>query len=217
MDGEPWCVQFQCEIQVWCNKCGCWRIVPETKRYSGETVRNMLCPSYAVSDCLVIQADSTVAAGSNLPTLSTPTDWKHTQIQDPVQHEVLQMVQSGQPPSRRQRLAMSGDKLKILRDWKRLVIKDSILYRKKKCLDRTERLQLLLPVAMRDTVCWMLHDEMGHLGQDRTIALCADRFYWPRYANDIIKWIGECQHCVCAKSPVASHCAPLESIITKQP
>ena len=70
---------------------------------------------------------------------------------------------------------------------------------------------------MRDTVCRMLHDEIGHLGQDRTIALCADRFYWPRYANDIIKWIGECQHCVCAKSPVASHCAPLESIITKQP
>ena len=186
-------------------------------RYSGETVRNMLCPSYAVSDCMVIQADSTVAAGCNLPTLSTPIDWKHTQVQDPVLHEVLQMVQSGQPLSRRQCLAMSGDKLKILRDWKRLVIKDSILYRKKKCLDGTERLQLLLPVAMRDTVCRMLHDEMGHLGQDRTIALCADRFYWPRYANDIIKWIGECQHCVCAKSPVASHCAPLESIITKQP
>ena len=108
-------------------------------RYSGETVRNMHCPSYAISDCMVIQADSTVAAGCNLPTLSTPIDWKHTQVQDPVLHEVLQIVQSGQPPNRRQRLAMSGDKLKILRDWKRLVIKDGILYRKKKCLDGTER------------------------------------------------------------------------------
>ena len=142
----------------------------------------MLCPSYAVSDCMVIQADSTVAAGCSLPTLSTPIDWKCTQVQDPVLHEVLQFVWSGQPRNRGQCLAMSGDQLKIL----------------------------------RDTVCRMLHDEMGHLGQDHTTVLCADRFYWPRYAHDIIKWIGECQHCVCAKSPVASHCAPLESIITKQ-
>ena len=167
-------------------------------RYSREIVRNMLCPSYAVSDCMVIQADSTVAEGCNLPTLSTPIDWKLTQVQDPALHDVLQMVESVQPPSRRQRLAMSVDKLKILRDWKRLVVKDGILYWKKKCLDGTESLQLLLPAAMRDTVCRMLYDEMGHLGQDRTIALCADRFYWPRYANDIIKWIGECQQCVCA-------------------
>ena len=108
-------------------------------RYSRETVRNMLCPSYAVSDCMVIQADSTVAAGCNLPTLSTPIDWKLTQVQDPVLHDVLQMVQSGQPPSCRQCLAMSGDKLKILCDWKRLVIKDGILYWKKKMSRRNRK------------------------------------------------------------------------------
>ena len=171
----------------------------------------MLCPSYAVSDCEVIQADSKDTVGCNLPTLSTPIDWKYTQVQDLVLHEVLQF---GQPPNHRQRLALSVD---MLHDCKRLVIKDGVLNRKNKCLDGTERLQLSLPAALGDTVCRMLHDEMGHLGQDCTIALCADRFYWPCYANDIIKWIGECQHCVCAKLPVAFHCASLESIITKQP
>ena len=114
-------------------------------QYSGETVRNMLCPSYAVYDSMVIQAESTATAGCSLPTLSTPIDWKHTQVQDPVLHVVLEFVWSGKPPNRQQRLAMSGDKLKILHDWKRLVIKDGVFTRRKNVL--TER---------KDSICCFL-------------------------------------------------------------
>ena len=63
----------------------------------------------------------------------------------------------------------------------------------------------------------MVHDDMGHLGQDRSLALCKDRFWWPSMSKDVVKWIMECARCVCAKAPVLPHRAPLENIIATQP
>ena len=66
-------------------------------------------------------------------------------------------------------------------------------------------------------VCKLLHDDMGHLGQDRTIALCQERFYCPGMSTDVVEWISMCYRCTCAKAPSLPHCAPLENIITSQP
>ena len=58
---------------------------------------------------------------------------------------------------------------------------------------------------------------MGHLGQDRTVASCQERFFWPGMTSDIAEYIAQCQRCIRAKAPHLPHCAPLESIITCQP
>ena len=57
---------------------------------------------------------------------------------------------------------------------------------------------------------------MGHLGQDRTVASCQERFFWPGMTSDIAGYIAQCQRCIRAKAPHLPHCAPLESIITSQ-
>ena len=58
---------------------------------------------------------------------------------------------------------------------------------------------------------------MGHLGQDRTVASCQERFFWPGMTSGIAGYIAQCQRCIRAKAPHLPHCAPLESIITSQP
>ena len=63
----------------------------------------------------------------------------------------------------------------------------------------------------------MNHDDMGHLGIDRTLAFCQDRVYWPGMARAVEKWIASCKRCICAKAPNLPECAPLESIVTTQP
>lgn len=189
----------------------------ETEKYSQEQVKTIMSPAYAVADCMALQLDPDAAKALDDIKVSTGVDWEDLQSKDPVLKEVIRYVESGTPPSREQRAQMSAKKLKVFRDWKKLSLRDGILYRQRQSAEGAQTFQLVLPDTMKETVCRMLHNDMGHLGQDRTIALCADRFYWPGYTTDIAKWIGECRQCVCAKAPVIPHCAPLESIITTQP
>ena len=39
------------------------------------------------------------------------------------------------------------------------------------------------------------HDEIGHLGVERTKALIKDRFYWPGMDEDITEYIKTCPQC----------------------
>ncbi len=40
--------------------------------------------------------------------------------------------------------------------------------------------QLVLPRQLRDIVLESLHNDMGHLGIERTLDLVRARFYWPK-------------------------------------
>lgn len=189
----------------------------DAHNYSQEEVKTIMSPSTYAVDCMAIQMDQGLQLVQAASQLSASVDWKQAQSQDPVLRVVLDYVLGGESPSRRQRAGLPSGVLRLLKDWSKLTIKEGILFRRRQGDDGSERMQLILPEAHRGLVCKMLHDDMGHLGQDRTTALCADRFFWPGYTKDIAKWISECQRCVCAKAPVAPHCAPLESIITSQP
>ena len=39
------------------------------------------------------------------------------------------------------------------------------------------------------------HDEMGHLGMDRTLLVLQDRVYWPGMSKDVRNHIRTCGHC----------------------
>ena len=39
------------------------------------------------------------------------------------------------------------------------------------------------------------HDELGHLGMDRTLLILQDRVYWPRMAPDVREHIHTCGRC----------------------
>ena len=47
------------------------------------------------------------------------------------------------------------------------------------------RSQVVLPQELRRRVYKELHEDMGHLGTERVLALARDRFYWPYMRKDI--------------------------------
>ncbi len=102
-----------------------------------------------------------------------------------------------------------------LREWNRFEFKNGMLFRRRQ--DRGSVLyQLALPVDLRETVLTSLHNDMGHLGIERTLDLARSRFYWPRMATTVEEKIKTCERCVRRKTP-PERAAPLVNIVTGRP
>ena len=65
----------------------------------------------------------------------------------------------------------------------------------------TKKLQLVLPKSYRAQAIRGLHDDMGHLGRDRTLNLLRYRFFWSRMATDVDDWVHKCTRCIMRKAP----------------
>jgi len=66
------------------------------------------------------------------------------------------------------------------------VIHDGFLFKRSKlCIPKT---------SFRYFLVWEMHAVglAGHLGKDRTIALVADRFYWPSLKRDVHRIVSQC-------------------------
>ena len=147
--------------------------------------------------------------------MSNAIDWTKEQETDLDIKLVRSWVISGSRPKIKERKEISPGAWRYLREWSRLFVDKGILYRKRQNEHGDQVRQLVLPLQHRVDVCRMLHDEMGHLGQDRLLSLCADRFFWPSMSLEIVQYVRSCKRCICAK--VATQCAPLEGIITSEP
>lgn len=93
----------------------------------------------------------------------------------------------------------------------RLVMQEGLLYRSNKTSSGKETWQLVLPSKFRETVLRSLHDDMGHLGVERTGDLVRNRFFWPKMAQDVEQYIKNCGQCVTYKTPCKKS-APLYQI-----
>ena len=71
----------------------------------------------------------------------------------------------------------------------------------------------MLPQKYHHVVYKELHENTGHLGPERVIELCRQRFYWPGYEKDIIHNIRKKCKCVKGKKPNKQQTAPLQSIM----
>lgn len=74
----------------------------------------------------------------------------------------------------------------LLREWNRLELLDSRLNRKGQENAQTIY-QLLLPEELRPFVLKSLHDDIGHMGLERTLDLVRTQFYWPKMSVDVKK------------------------------
>ncbi|KAK7915695.1 hypothetical protein WMY93_011456 [Mugilogobius chulae] len=97
----------------------------------------------------------------------------------------------------------------------RLELVDGVLYRRRRD-DEGLSHQLVLPEELRPLVLKNLHDDMGHMGIERTLDLVRSRFYWPRMAMDVEKKVKSCGRCVRRKA-LPERAAPLVSIQTTRP
>lgn len=94
-------------------------------------------------------------------------------------------------------------------------LQNGILYRRRQ-VDEEIQYQLILPESQRSIVLKSLHDDMGHLGFDRTLDLTRTRFFWPKMPQILNKKIKTCSRCVCRKT-LREKAAPLVNIQVTRP
>uniref|UniRef100_A0A667ZAE4 Gypsy retrotransposon integrase-like protein 1 n=1 Tax=Myripristis murdjan TaxID=586833 RepID=A0A667ZAE4_9TELE len=130
----------------------------------------------------------------------TSTEICALQQADPVIQELLEFWGRKQRPSREKRERLSRSALALLRQWDHLVEKDGVLYCQVFRPDGAETvLQLLLPSALCSEVLTQVHQEHGHQGVERTLALLRSRCFWPGMSSDVAQWCQTCERCQVAK------------------
>ena len=80
----------------------------------------------------------------------------------------------------------------LLKEWEKLKLKDSVLYRESNPPNKPFRQQMLLPEEFREGVLKSLHDQSSHLRLDKTYGLIRERFNWPCMKVQIEKYCKNC-------------------------
>ena len=98
-------------------------------------------------------------------------------------------------------------------------MRNEILYckndtKESECPDQNT-MQLVLPTTLRIQALKGCHDDLGHLGIERTLDLLRDQFYWPGMMEDMTRHIQQCERCLQFK--VSSDRAPMENVNATYP
>ncbi|XP_068078506.1 heat shock 70 kDa protein 12B isoform X1 [Danio rerio] len=176
--------------------------------------RTVLVHSLAMSSNAVPNSYEEEELGVSLIPRLSVQDLIEKQGADSTISQIISHLNSGEKPSPTVRGELPELSL-MMREWNRFVLLDGVLYRKRQNGEVLTH-QLVLPKEFRATVLRSLHDEMGHMGIDRTLDLARSRFYWPKMAQEVEQKIKTCPRCVLHKAP-PEKAAPLVNIRTTRP
>ena len=128
-----------------------------------------------------------------MPQKFSNKDWIREQNQDPDIGQFIQLLKGHKIESE-----LLTDNVNIMKRKKgRYITRNGLLY--KKCVSNnreTGYLQFVLPRMFRKQVLEACHDEIGHLGKERTTNLLKDRFYWPRMEDVKEEYVKTCPGCL---------------------
>lgn len=155
--------------------------------------------------------------GTDSLTAMTTQEIRAGQKEDLVISPILHLKSWNQKPNRSERIGIGGHGGLLLKEWRRLGIRNGIMYRKVRDCQRGVVEQLVLPEKLRTLVKTYLHDKAGHLGFQRTLQMIKERFYWPRMFQEIVSWCEQCERCCLRKTPISGIRAPLVSIHSSAP
>ncbi len=144
-------------------------------------------------------------------------DWSTEQYKDSDLQKVMDMVKRGVKPTDRQRRRQPTGVMRLLSHWKKLVVKEDILYLVSANHAGEKFLRLVIPHHMQDAVLRMAHDDLGHPGRDRTLSIAQERFYWVGIGKSIDQKLKSCRRCLCAKGKSLPDRASLVNIVTSRP
>lgn len=140
------------------------------------------------------------------------------QLEDITLSRVLHFVERHRRPSRRERFKESASVLKYLKHWDRLAVSNGVLYRTSRDLKtKVKRFQYVVPDSLKTEVLLGVHNDAGHQGQDRSLNLARQRFFWLNLDRDVRDHVRHCQRCVVSKTAEPEGRAPLESITSTRP
>lgn len=168
----------------------------------------------------VLKVNKTVVTQATVTVLPerTPDDIHNLQQADSVIREVQRYWEEGRRPSYAERQELSPPALILLRQWGRLVKRGDILYRQTLRPDGAEPiLQLLLPAVLVPEVLTQVHQEHGHQGVERTLALLRSRCYWPGMSTKVAQWCQACERCQVAKDRQPAARNPMGHLFAARP
>ena len=141
-------------------------------------------------------------------------EWKKEQRSDPDISKIIQLLESNKVVSYRTEGTDTQNIRIYLKYRKDLVLKNGLLYHKTKLKNHD---MVVFQFVLPDTHCYKtlvaLHDDMGHMGMDRTLSLVQDRFFWPRMSESMRKHIRSCDRCMKFKQmPEQAEMYPIETL-----
>ena len=88
---------------------------------------------------------------------------------------------------------------RLLKEWDRLSLVDGVLYRRRQDDTSPDVLQLVVPKTLKKKAFTGIHDDMGHLGIERTLDLARSRFFWLKMSKEIEMMVKSCKACALRK------------------
>ena len=146
----------------------------------------------------------------------SPVDWYLEQHNDSDVKRVYDLIHKGTRPTNRQRRQEAPGAMRLLSHWDKLVIKNNILY-KRAHTPEGKVFRLIVPKHMQAKVLEFTHDEMGHLGREKTLSLARTRYFWIGLNSSVEEKIRTCPRCIRAKTPYHPERAPMCSIEATRP
>jgi transposase InsO family protein len=104
-----------------------------------------------------------------------------------------------------------------IREWSKLKEHKKVLYRVVEDHALGPIRQFLVPEQLRLPLLQLAHDQWGHQGIGRTLALLKTRCFWPGMVLQIKLYIKQCFPCTVAKAPVPKVKAPMQHLLAFRP
>ncbi len=143
-------------------------------------------------------------------------DLAEAQKADPAISRVIELKLQRIKPSRRQLTKEPKVVQRMLRSWNSLRVQGGVLVYQKS--DNSGEGSLpVVPEALRLQILCYLHDNMGHLGFERTTELIRSRYFWPGMYSYVKRYIKRCKRCTLRKLPNSRRQAELVNIHTTRP
>ena len=143
-------------------------------------------------------------------------NWDEEQRSDNDLSRVMDLVLSGGRLSNKDRQKESPAVLRLLSFYPSLIVEEGVLYKVSHAGDDVVK-RIVVPVHRRQSVLEKSHNDLGHLGRDKTLSVAKDRYFWPGLTKDIEEFIKTCPRCLRAKAPHLPERAPLCNIVTTHP
>ena len=120
-------------------------------------------------------------------------DWRAEQENDSIIGPVINVIKSEEINKN----VFNDESKRLLRSRSHLLFRCGLLYRK--VFDgqlQENKFQFILPQSYWKQALEACHENMGHLGIERTTALLRDHFYWSSITEDVEKHIKSCPRCL---------------------
>ena len=128
------------------------------------------------------------------------TDWVTTQQEDPILKTVIEWVSVWKVQDQKH---LQGDEanmeegMTILQEWKKLMLSIGALYHHHTPSGKLEEiLSFVVPKAHQVAAMNGCHQDAGHQGQQQTLSLLHDWFWWPGMTAQMQKAISQWQQCI---------------------